>query len=70
MAGAELQNLSQGKGCQGQRPKDGMQGGERRNPDLTFQILWFMTECPTRFKKFEDPKGLRGVFLQEKLQEE
>ena len=40
------------------------------NVDCAEQILWFMTECPTRYARFEDAKRLREVFLQEKLLEE
>ncbi len=43
---------------------------EVENVEPSHQILWFMTECPTRFGRFEDAKKLREVFLQEKLLEE
>jgi len=29
-------------------------------------ILWFMTECPNRFSKFQTDKGIRKAFLQSK----
>lgn len=33
------------------------------------QILWFETECPTRFSFYENPNTLRDIFIKQKIEE-
>ena len=32
-----------------------------------FQLVWFFLECPTKTAIYHDAKGLRNIFIQQKL---